>query len=165
MASNCLYFVGTDFSNQMLVIRKERESYCFLNKTTPDGGTVPCERNVTATKVNKTHVLLKTTETNVLFTMEYGRGKTGETAEPITADCPDPLPVPGKVKKTDGNYRVYYGSYAAAGSAIIIILIFIILMLCQTCAKKRMELYRIKQACSGNCASSSKDSSTVDLEV
>ncbi|KAG8570058.1 hypothetical protein GDO81_014671 [Engystomops pustulosus] len=91
-AYTCLYFYSHDFSHQTLVILREREDYCVLDKTTTDGDTVVCKGNTTATRVNSTHVLLSTDqEPDVNFFLNYGRdGEPGKNADYYKGACPPP---------------------------------------------------------------------------
>ncbi|XP_073511765.1 uncharacterized protein [Phyllobates terribilis] len=155
----CVYFNGPDFSDQRLVIRRGREIHCIINKTTTNGIAVHCEGsyNDTATRVNHTHVLLKTNDDlHANFKMEYGKKNvTGKNAEPYTADCPDPSPVPGKVKNPDEKYRVYSRVFAEGGAVIFIIIIILI-------GQNYLDKMQAQNS-NGNSASSSNDSSQADL--
>ncbi|CAJ0949334.1 unnamed protein product [Ranitomeya imitator] len=159
----CFYFKGLNFSDQRLVVRtEEREEYCVINKTTPYGSIVPCKGNATSTRINDTHVLLRTpNDTDDYFTMEFGRdNEPGKSAESYRADCPDPSPVPGKVKNPDGNFRVHLGISVPVGAVIGAVIIIVILIF--ACKKYRKKS---QSPNSRNYASSSNDSSREDLMV
>lgn len=129
----CVYFVADDFSDQVVVIEREREPYCTINKTTPDGEPVTCAGDVTATRINRTHVLLNTEEgPNVTFFLNYGKeNNTGKSAYPDHADCPASSPVQENLKEPAQLPHKHYGLYAAL--ILVFIIIAVILFICMNC--------------------------------
>ncbi|KAM3923116.1 uncharacterized protein RB166_012222 [Leptodactylus fuscus] len=107
----CIYFYADDLTNQTLVISREREDYCIINKTVPNGDIVQCEGNATASRVNTTHVRLKTNEgPDVNFILNHGRdNERGKHAEPYNAACPADSAEMTEVQKktTKPRNRVY----------------------------------------------------------
>lgn len=111
----CVYFVADDFSDQVVGIEREREPYCTISETTPDGEPVTCAGDVTATRINRTHVLLNTEEgPKVTFMLNHGRkNQPGKFADSYHADCPASSPVQENLTEPAKLPRKHYGLYAA----------------------------------------------------